>query len=178
MELPKILWLKNNMKPSLFSKCQFFSLPDFLTYRATNNVSRSTCSLTCCKTSYSPSGWHDEFFHQIGLNEIVENRFSQVGACESLIPGLPVGEGLSKEAAEELGLVEGTPVGSAIIDAYGVFLYRFINRLIIHTFFIAMQGGMEAWLLGTKRMVKFPTSFLLLKEAIDWQSLLVQVLVI
>ena len=121
MELPKILWLKNNMKPSLFSKCQFFDLPDFLTYRATNNVSRSSCSLTC-KTSYVPSGWHDEFFHQIGLDEIVENQYSQIGAGEPLIAGLPVGEGLSKEAAEELGLVEGTPVGSAIIDAYGVFL--------------------------------------------------------
>ena len=108
------------MKPSLFSKCQFFDLPDFLTYRATNNVSRSSCSLTC-KTSYVPSGWHDEFFRQIGLDELVERQYSQVGPGEPLVAGLPVGEGLSKEAAEELGLVEGTPVGSAIIDAYVFF---------------------------------------------------------
>ena len=34
-----------------------------------------------------------------------------------LTAGLPVGNGLSKKAAEELGLVEGTPVGSGLIDA-------------------------------------------------------------
>ena len=121
------------MKPSLFSKCQFFDLPDFLTYRATNNVSRSSCSLTC-KTSYVPSGWHDEFFRQIGLDELVERQYSQVGPGEPLVAGLPVGEGLSKEAAEELGLVEGTPVGSAIIDAYVFFFFSYINRLITHIF--------------------------------------------
>lgn len=31
--------------------------------------------------------------------------------------GLPVGEGLSKRAAEELGLWEGCAVGSGVIDA-------------------------------------------------------------
>ena len=42
-----------------------------------------------------------------------------------------------------------------------------------------MQDGLGAWVLGTKRMENFQRSFLLLKkEAIDWQSLLVQVLVI
>ena len=51
----------------------------------------------------------------------MEKQYSQVGQGEPLIAGLPVGEGLSKEAAEELGLIEGTPVGSAIIDAYGLF---------------------------------------------------------
>jgi len=31
--------------------------------------------------------------------------------------GLPVGKGLSARAAKELGLVEGTAVGSGVIDA-------------------------------------------------------------
>lgn len=35
-----------------------------------------------------------------------------------LTAGQPVGNGLSEKAAKELGLVEGTPVGSAVIDAY------------------------------------------------------------
>lgn len=35
-----------------------------------------------------------------------------------LTAGLPVGRGLSEKAAEELGLVVGTPVGSGVIDAY------------------------------------------------------------
>ena len=35
-----------------------------------------------------------------------------------LTAGLPVGRGLTVKAAEELGLLEGTPVGSGVIDAY------------------------------------------------------------
>lgn len=35
-----------------------------------------------------------------------------------LTAGQPVGKGLSKRAAEELGLLEGTAVGSGVIDAY------------------------------------------------------------
>ncbi|KAG6831901.1 hypothetical protein H0H87_003552 [Tephrocybe sp. NHM501043] len=124
MEIPKILWLKNHMDPSLFSRCQFFDLPDFLTYRATSNVTRSCCSLTC-KCSYVPSsGWNTEFFETIGLGEIGKGGYKQVGAEASnlLTAGHPVGKGLSKRAAEELGLVEGTPVGSGLIDAYAGWL--------------------------------------------------------
>ena len=119
MEIPKTLWLKRNMKPSLFSRCQFFDLPDWLTYRATGNNLRSTCSVTC-KCSYVPnSGWQPDFFEKIGLGEFVRNKYSQLGGVDGQIAtaGLPVGNGLSKQAAAELGLLEGTPVGSAVIDA-------------------------------------------------------------
>jgi len=34
--------------------------------------------------------------------------------------GLPIGTGLNKQAADNLGLLEGTPVGSAVIDAYAI----------------------------------------------------------
>jgi ribulose kinase len=51
------------------------------------------------------------------LEEFVKNQYSQVSHGEPLIAGTPVGEGLSKWAAEELGLMKGTPVGSALIDA-------------------------------------------------------------
>ncbi|GLB33245.1 putative FGGY family of carbohydrate kinases, C-terminal domain [Lyophyllum shimeji] len=124
MEIPKILWLKNNMDPSLFSRCQFFDLPDFLTYRATSDITRSCCSLTC-KCSYVPSsGWNAEFFESIGLGELVKGEYRQIGAGKGdlLTAGRPVGEGLSKTAAAELGLEEGTPVGSGLIDAYAGWL--------------------------------------------------------
>ncbi|THH01759.1 hypothetical protein EW026_g1009 [Hermanssonia centrifuga] len=124
MEIPKTLWLKRHMKPELFSRCQFFDLPDFLTYRATGDNLRSTCSLTC-KCSYVPnSGWQAEFFQKIGLGEFVDNHYKQLGGADGqiLTAGFPVGMGLSKKAAEELGLVEGTPVGSAVIDAYAGWL--------------------------------------------------------
>lgn len=179
-----MLWLKNNMPASLFSQCMFFDLPDWLTYRATDDLARSNCSLAC-KCSYVPpgvegsKGWNDEFFEQIGLGEFVrrsvpflvllplypssrppslprprlpvatssssshllllcprtartasltrllpqvKNDFIQVGGIPGkngliLTAGQPVGAGLSKKAAEELGLLEGTAVGSAVIDA-------------------------------------------------------------
>lgn len=120
MEIPKILWLKNNMDAKLFSRCQFFDLPDFLTYQATRDSSRSCCSLTC-KCSYVPTtGWQKDFFTQIGLQELVERDYAQIGIREGedvLIARMPVGQGLSNKAAKELGLPPGTPVGSALIDA-------------------------------------------------------------
>ncbi|KXN86178.1 hypothetical protein AN958_10422 [Leucoagaricus sp. SymC.cos] len=38
MEVPKVLWLKNNIKAERFSNCQFFYLSDFLTYGATKDT--------------------------------------------------------------------------------------------------------------------------------------------
>ena len=128
-----MLWLKKRMDPSLFARCQFFDLPDFLTYRATGgSTTRSACSLTC-KCSFVPErggtgagGWQDAFFEQIGLGEFVHNAYVQIGPVKDgkykrmtdiLTAGFPVGNGLDKKAAKELGLLEGTPVGSAVIDA-------------------------------------------------------------
>ena len=34
-----------------------------------------------------------------------------------LTAGLPIGTGLSKQGAKDLGLLEGMPAGSAVIDA-------------------------------------------------------------
>lgn len=127
MEVPKTLWLKKNMPSSAFSQCQFFDLPDWLTYRATDGcATRSACSLAC-KCSYVPElpyaegqpGWQDQFFKHIGLGEFVENGYAQFGPIRDILTaGLPVGKGLGPRAAKELGLREGTPVGSAVIDAF------------------------------------------------------------
>lgn len=83
MEIPKILWLKNNMPASLFDECIFFDLPDWLTYRATGgDASRSVCSLGC-KCSYVPTaatgdrgkeGWNKQFFESIGLEQFVSTH--------------------------------------------------------------------------------------------------------
>ncbi|GAO46153.1 ribitol kinase [Saitoella complicata NRRL Y-17804] len=128
MEIPKILWLKENMPTETFKKCKFYDLPDFLTYRATGDEARSFCS-TVCKMSFVPpgvddskDGWQADFFESIGLGEFVENDYVQIGGIPDkngrwLSAGEVVG-GLSDKAAAELGLEKGTKVGSAVIDAY------------------------------------------------------------
>ena len=93
------------------------------------NLTHSSCALVC-KCSYilagdSPSyqGWNSQFLNEIGLGSAVQNGFKQLG--EDLVhrdglvltAGLPIGAGLNKQAANDLGLFEGTPVGSAVIDA-------------------------------------------------------------
>ncbi|KAG9048254.1 hypothetical protein FS837_000390 [Tulasnella sp. UAMH 9824] len=134
MEIPKILWLKKHMSADKFARCQFFDLPDYLTYRATASPARSNCSLVC-KTSYVPpgatkasNGFDRSFLSQIGLGEFADDTTRIGGTSNSteapktsgvvLTAGLPVGRGLTKEAASDLGLMEGTPVGSGVIDAY------------------------------------------------------------
>ncbi|ORY78921.1 hypothetical protein BCR35DRAFT_304954 [Leucosporidium creatinivorum] len=128
MEAPKMLWLKRHMPAETFKSSMFFDLPDFLTYKATGDLARSNCSLAC-KCSYVPpgvegsKGWNDEFFTKIGLEDFPKTAYKQVGGTPGhsgliLTAGQPVGKGISAKAAEELGLLEGTPVGSAVIDAY------------------------------------------------------------
>src|SRR5262249_42809345 len=136
MDIPKILWLKTHMPPDRFARCHFFDLPDYLTFRATGSLTRSSCSLTC-KCSFIPhEGWQAEFFHAMGLDGVIDGAYVQIGGggsdSEQTIPltaGVPVGKGLSIEAASELGLVVGTPVGSALIDACVHFLVVFPPRI-------------------------------------------------
>ncbi|CAG8487617.1 8421_t:CDS:2 [Paraglomus occultum] len=124
MELPKILWIKENLQERWNKIGSFFDLPDFLTYRATGNASRSICSLACkCgyvppDTSVSPQqGWHDDFFQSIGLAEFINENYSRMSTSQIFSAGQKVA-GLSQYAANELGLLEGTPVSSGLIDAY------------------------------------------------------------
>lgn len=117
MEIPKILWLKRHMSGDRFEHCQFFDLPDFLTYRATGARTRSLCSLTCKCTYIPANGWDRAFMSQIGLDVFVQSDFAALGT-EVLTAGQPVGGGLTERASKELGLEPGTPVGSGVIDAW------------------------------------------------------------
>lgn len=129
MEIPKVLWLKKHMPADVFKQCEFWDLPDWLTYKATGSRARSNCSLVC-KCSYVPPGvagselgWQPSFFAQIGLQDLVDSNFAQLGGVPGkgglvLTAGQPVGQGLTPTAAADLGLLPGTPVGSGVIDAY------------------------------------------------------------
>ncbi|WFD31309.1 hypothetical protein MSPP1_002343 [Malassezia sp. CBS 17886] len=131
MEMPKVLWLQQRMDPHAFARCEFFDLPDYLTFRATDARARSHCSLVC-KCAFVPPGvagstlgWQPDFLEQIGLGALAgaDGRYAALGGIPGagglvLTGGMPVGAGLSETAARELGLLPHTPVASALIDAY------------------------------------------------------------
>ena len=124
MESPKLLWLKEHLPEAWKKTGHFFDLPDFLTYRATRDTGRSLCSLVC-KWTYlghkrdkgDLAGWSDSYWQQIGLGDLVTEKYRRIGTTVRPM-GSPVGNGLSEQAAKELGLSAGTAVGASIIDAH------------------------------------------------------------
>jgi len=126
MQIPKLLWLKKH-KPRTWAKAaKFLDLADYMVYRSTGIDVRSLCT-TSCKWTYlghedSMSGggfgrWDDSFFKEVGLDEFVDENYKRIGRRVRPV-GEAVSKGLSPEAANELNLQAGTPVGVAIIDAH------------------------------------------------------------
>jgi len=91
MEIPKVLWLKNNMPKDLFAKCKFYDLADALTHIATGNEKRSFCSVVC-KQGYVPvgvdgsvKGWQEDFLKEIGLEDLTEDNFKRMGGVNGVV---------------------------------------------------------------------------------------------
>lgn len=118
MQPPKLLWLKENLKERCWNKAaHFLDLPDFLSWKATGSLTRSLCTLVCKWTYCPPEGWDASFWTSIGLEDLLEDNFSKIGSV-SCSPGSPLGDGLTQEAAADLGLDPGTAVGASLIDAH------------------------------------------------------------
>lgn len=118
METPKLLWLKEN-RPDVYAKAwQFMDLTDFLTWRATGDLARSICTVTCKWTYMAQEGsWDANYFQAIGLEDLAEDGFERIGT--RIVPaGSALGTGLTAQAAEDLGLPPGTPVAAGLIDAH------------------------------------------------------------
>lgn len=86
MELPKVLWLKNNMPNELFDRCKFFDLHDAMSHIAVGGK-ESACSSACdheVKTlglgvDGTVKGWSRDFLGSIGLQSLADDDFRQVG---------------------------------------------------------------------------------------------------
>src|ERR1700712_1340473 len=118
METPKLLWLLEN-RPAVFGAAwQFFDLTDFLTWRATGDLSRSTCTVTCKWTYLAHERrWDESYFRAVGLDVLADEGFERIGR-RVVAPGTPLGSGLTAAPAEEIGLRAGTPVATGVIDAH------------------------------------------------------------
>lgn len=91
MEIPKVLWLKNNMPPEVFDRCKFYDLADALTHLATGSETRSFCS-TVCKQGYVPvgvdgsvKGWQEDFYEEIGLGDLTKDNFQRMGGVNGVV---------------------------------------------------------------------------------------------
>lgn len=118
METPKLLWLRENRREVFDAAWQFFDLADFLTWRSTDDLARSTCTVTCKWTYLAhEKRWDPGYFHGIGLGVLADEDFARIGQ-RVVEPGTPLGKGLTARAAAELGLAVGTPVAAGMIDAH------------------------------------------------------------
>ncbi|WP_417522822.1 FGGY-family carbohydrate kinase [Marinovum sp.] len=118
METPKLLWLKENLPESYGRAGHFMDLADYLTWRATGDLSRSSCTLTCKWTYLAHEGGFDvSYFREIGLSDLGDDNFARIGT-KVVAPGSPLGSGLTQDAALALRLAAGTPVAAGMIDAH------------------------------------------------------------
>ncbi len=109
----KALWIKEK-KPELWNKAtRVYECADWLMYKLTG---RYTASINCASARWyynsEEGGYPTDFYEKIGLEDLVQKLPPQV---------LPMGKfvgGLTEEAANELGLKTGTPVGEGGADAF------------------------------------------------------------
>lgn len=118
METPKLLWLKEHLPATYRGAGHFFDLADYLTYRATGKTTRSMCTLTCKWTYLAHERrWSRRYFERIGLVDLLSNDCEKIGG-KIVEAGVALGDGLLPESAAALGLLPGTPVGAALVDAH------------------------------------------------------------
>ncbi len=118
METPKLLWLLEHRPETFTAAWQFMDLTDFLTWRATGDLARSTCTVTCKWTYLAhEQRWDPSYFRGIGLGVLADEGFARIGQ-RVVDAGTALGAGLTDGAASELGLRAGTPVATGLIDAH------------------------------------------------------------
>jgi D-ribulokinase len=151
MQIPKLLWLHKNLRESFDAAEHFFDLSDFLTWRATGNTTRSSCTLTCKWTYLAHEHRFDgSFFREIGLEVLEVESFKRIGA-NVVTPGTPIAQGVSAKAATELGLLPGTAVAAALIDAHA----GGVGSLGVDTTELAYIFGTSACMMASSQEPKF-----------------------
>lgn len=115
MAPPKLLWVKRHLPAAWARTGLILDLADFLGWRATGSMRRSHSVLTC-KWSYlgATGGWPRDFFAAVGLDDLADR--AGIAPAPAAV-GEPIGR-LSLDAAADLGLPPGLPVGAGLVDAY------------------------------------------------------------
>lgn len=108
----KAMWLKEN-EPDVWARSAWIlDAPDWMGLRLTGRPAVNLCSASLkMYHNNDHGGFPVDFYERLGVGDLMDKMPSQVNAM-----GEPLGP-LSPEAAEELGLVAGTPVAQGGIDA-------------------------------------------------------------
>jgi FGGY-family pentulose kinase len=109
----KLLWLKEREPSTYHDAAHLVEATDWATFRLTGRLTANIN--TAAVRGYhdrDEGGWPTGFYEEIGLDDVFDKLPPEV-----LDLGTPV-EGLSKAAAEELGLKAGTPVAQGGGDAW------------------------------------------------------------
>ncbi len=110
----RMLWLQQNY-PELWQQTDIIlDLFDFLTMKCTGALTRTDISFSTRHSS--------EELHRFGISVADKLR------GEVMPFGSPVADGLSNEAAKQLGLPTGTPVAAGTIDGYGGMLATILSE--------------------------------------------------
>jgi FGGY-family pentulose kinase len=120
MQMPKLSWLKRKLPETWKHAAHLFDLPDFLSFMASGQTTRSLCSLVC-KWGFVDGhseleGWSDDFLSQIGLPELREEQYAKLGN-QPQRPGQRVGY-VTPSAAHHLGVTPECVVATSSIDAH------------------------------------------------------------
>ncbi|MGO1859500.1 FGGY-family carbohydrate kinase [Ancrocorticia populi] len=108
----KAIWLKEHQPEIWEQTALLLDAPDWIGLQLTGELAYNTCSAAIkCYYNSDHGGWPEDFFAKLGGEDILSKVPSKVQPMGSLLGGLSVA------AAEELGLVAGTPVGQGGIDA-------------------------------------------------------------
>ena len=109
----KALWIKEN-EPELWNKAtRFYECTDWLMYKLTGEY---TASINCASARWyynsHEGGYPIDFYEKIGLEDLAQKLPERVVQMGDFVGGL------TGNAAEELGLKAGIPVGEGGADAF------------------------------------------------------------
>lgn len=109
----KTLWLKEN-EPDIYNTAtRIYECSDWLNYKLTGAYTASM-NHASCRWYYDNrnGGYQKDFYAAIGLDDLIAKLPEKVLPMGTLVGGL------TDEAAKELGLIAGTPVGEGGADAF------------------------------------------------------------
>jgi len=161
--IPKLLWLKEE-EPQIYDKTEYFlDVNGFLKFRSTGKKVAEWSGASSYGFDLKKKDWLRIFFKAAGID---------TAKLPPLVRSIDVVGGLTKEAAEAMGLKEGTPVVGGCDDTQSAT----VGSSAVEEGEAHIYLGTSAWVgVSTKRDLKFKHGAACLQSADPQMNLLVGV---